>query len=466
MRRCCAILLLSALTAVTLCGCGGEAGERAFDAVMQEDASLKNQPKNQPENRKYTYCNDTSLYYTDYADGSGELVMRDLETGREVRSRREGICEVIYVDNEWVYYTKETDLEDVITERQVWRMPVRALGGEKGGEASGEVTAEEELLLEEAEGFDDPVGVQCDGTYLVYVTADTYRYRQYNIPERIYEGNGPMEERDDYMGEMYLWKGSVFWQAEEGLIRKELASNRIETIFPENSDGEVWVVPDGVFWEVMDDSGHSEIWRYSGQKDPEKIIDGSEIETLLEEQGMMTCANTKEHAYSVDGMFERDLRLYLQIFVYGWGAVTCENRAVISVELGGEGELQRETGLTQCLVNPPERQEIIEKYTVSGAVEGRSIDEIYRSRGTCVAMTEEFCLMYLENAEEKKNMWACYEFSTGEFKYLTKKDREFFLMYYDRYNTCLEGKIKEDVVDMYPNDWQFICSAMPNNYDL
>ena len=61
--------------------------------------------------------------------------------------------------------------------------------------------------------------------------------------------------------------------------------------------------------------------------------------------------------------------------------------------------------------------------------------------------------MYLEHTGAKKNQYASYDLHTREFKWLTEKDAEVYLQYYDRYN-CSDGNLGS----------YYLMYSLPNNY--
>lgn len=140
--------------------------------------------------------------------------------------------------------------------------------------------------------------------------------------------------------------------------------------------------------------------------------------------------------------------------------IEVKNMVVLRKELDSSGKLCLEKKLSKCLENPEENQQVFSKFVSRGTSE-----YFYRSRGLCMCMTEDICLMYVENTEKKRNMWACYDFTTGKFRYITKKDTEWYLMYYDRYNTFHTGILHEDPLDFDQYQYMKVISVLPNNYD-
>lgn len=466
------------LAVCLLTGCGGEyAGVSEKGAVSGSSVSgsavsgsaieEKKETEEKSEPRKYTFCNDRNLYYR----GVDEMTERSLEDGSERKIEVKNIKRICYVDNAWVYYTKETEVYDpddgstVVDETQVWRAPVEKENRWQMNEQR------EELILEDKEGFACDTateGVWCDGVYVVYVSDETNQYRQFNIAEKKFESSSLESEdySEDYMGELVVCGGSAFVVYQEmGLIRKKLESDEVETVFEGDGLIDVTATETDVFWSAESkDKGNSdnfgEIWMCSAAGEKRQLVTTSEIKQLLQKEKVTAL---KSQHFGTHGMFVRENHLYIQLFICGDETVKGENAVgvnmvVLRKELDPSGKLCLEKKLTQCLENPEENQQVFSKFL------GRGTSEyIYRSRGLCMYMTEDICLMYVENTQKKKNMWACYDFTTGKFRYITKKDSEWYLMYYDRYNTFHTGNLHEDPLDFV--QYMDVIQMLPNNYD-
>lgn len=435
------------LAVACLSGCGGEfagkqgggavsgsavSGQAVSGAAVNESAVKEQELSGHTGN--YTYCNDRYVYY----DGADELIGRNIDTGKETAVKIKNIESVCYADNDWVYYTKEPRNDEIWEE--VWRVPVK-----KGEEWELDKPGEE-LLLQEKEGFDSPEGALCDGRYIVYMTGETYRYRQYNIEKKAYESCKSLEKWDDYSGTMFfLWNGAVFIDyVEHGMVRKRLDHDEVEKVTSA---------------EYEDVSG---------------AATASEIETVLKEERLLSCpvSQKHKHAFRENGMFVSGNRLYIQIFIHSYGDAEndgpeCQNMVILSKETGrASGKLRYEKQLSGCLENSEGTKKAVTKIRPGSGVAFYEEEVFYQSRGLIVMMLESKCLMYVEDPKEKKNRWACYDLDTGEFRYITEKDREWYMRYYDCHNSMLQGRMQDDPVDMYVNDYQAILYMMPNNYDL
>lgn len=266
-------------------------GGAVSDPVVSGSAvSQKEKAAAEYDDSAYTYCNDQYVYYAD----AFELAAWNRDTGEKTAVEIKDIEQVCYADNDWVYYVTVTEEHD-----DVWRMPVKK-DGKWGLDEQGK-----ELLLEEEEGFDDPERALCDGRYIVYITAGTYKYREYDIEKKAYEPNGDLEKWDDYTGGITLCGGSVFLPGLEGLLRKKLGSDEVETVINEfpgsvaEGDGELFIQSD-----PYDEKDDWNILQYSLQTGKIKtFIDKSEIKKILKEEGLLSCPLRQKHEFQEYGMF-------------------------------------------------------------------------------------------------------------------------------------------------------------------
>lgn len=419
---------------------------------------------------KFTYCSDRHLYYV---SDDNELIERDRKDGseRKVRVGEKdddvgGGIELSYVDNDWVYWEKA--YSSVL---RIWRAPIRK---EKQWQLDG--TATELVFEEKIENLTFGVGARlwCDGEYIVYnYESDLIsEYREYNIRNKSFETsvlppiNFRWTDSYSYYKILAVNHGYAVVTDQNKTFLKKIGSGEsdaVNVICDIDEDSDEWtndgvlLGEQGFFWAKMGNNGKFlEIWRYEPEGGKERLAEGSQIRKILKDGGVLNCQSREKHTIEACGKFIRDGRIYVQLQIEGdEDGVICKNMAIISISLDGSGEMRVEKTLTDYLKNPKENQKVFEKNQRHAPSEAC----IYRSRGMCVSMTEEICLMYLENREKKENGYACYNFSTGKFQWLTEKDAEWWVRYYDYFN-IFPG-------DHYEKSDFFMRNAMmPNNYDF
>lgn len=452
------LMLIACFIMGTLSGCGGKSagssgsGDVSGRAVSEGAVSgggVSGLPATAPpvQEKADTFCNDRYVYY----QKGFELVERPLAGGAGRGTEVEDLSYVCYADNDWVYYVKENINDD---RHQIWRAPVIQSGGWQLH------PDREELVLEDKQGFQEsPGGVWCDGKYIVYISDKTYKYREYDIQEKRYHDSVRLEKCKE-ISNVALCGENVFISAwDDGLLRKRLGSDETEQIHKEpayymTAAGTDLFWADG-FQEIKD------VWRCPAEGKARRLITVSEIRQLLENEGYDHCALSDSHKYLDFGLFVRARRLYIQIHMRHDKKPCCSHIVVISKDLEDGGALQVEKKLTQCL-NPLENSgKALWKMGRNG---GRNVT--YMNRGLCVMMTEDTCLMYLEDQEKKKNRWAYYDFKTGGLRFVSEKDAGGCLMYSGRYHTLYNLRLEREILDMDAAVYSYINDVLPNNYDF
>ncbi len=454
------LLLLMALAAGTCAGCGGEYIGMSGKGVVSgggvsgqavSDGAVK--PAGKDRSKKYTYCNERNLYYIGY---DSKAVECNRQTGEEriLQMEVDAIC---YVDADWLYYL--TYIGDEINSRdQIWRVPVRKEQQWKVDESAAEMILEKDLG-----GSGQYIDYWCNGSYIIFV-GDTEEsnslLQMYNIRKKQYD---PAEDTEVW-NILALVEDRVIFDGEKGLGEKKFGAEPVNWFHEMEKELflDVYTLDtekDEFFWgECKSGQKHPVLWRYrlkDGEK--KKIADEDQIRQFLEKKGLLDdCEVAADHEISIWGVFVQEGTFYVLIHIVGGGGFVgeedtpplCNNNVVISKELGSSGEWRWEEEINEHLHNPESEQKIFRKIGRQG-----EIDCIYRSRGNVVALAEGICLMYLEHTGAKKNQYASYDLHTREFKWLTEKDAEVYLQYYDRYN-CSDGNLGS----------YYLMYSLPNNY--
>lgn len=491
------------LVLLLLSGCGGEYGELSENTGALNGTSSPSAVSGEAVAKsvgasRYTYCSDWNLYYIrDSYSEDARLVERSLEDGSEREIPMKDIHEICYADNDWVYYAKRTTVEkdeDIHTiVGEVWRAPIDKTSCQMDERAEELVLKENNrvgMVVSRSHVGCDYRGILCDGRYIVFCGGEwtgpegvqslhTF-LRVYDIQAGSYLHEKRFRE-DVFCYDILdvdLCGDSVFLcsEGEDGdgeLVRVKLDTGEKSVAAPfenfrldEEMASYVSATSDGdIFWKNFNGK-EEEIWQYhlAEQKSFCLIRDG-EFRELLESRGLLDCSvGGKKHMFWSEDCFVRAGRLYVQMEIEGEGnhGEICHNRVIVSKELGKpEAELVFEDGLNECLANPESRQKIFTKKF--DGIYGRqpsSTKAFFRSRGFCVGMTEDKCLMYLENEDEKKNMPACYDFQTGKLRFLDEKEDWILRNVYAADNWVLTGD-SGNYIEPYE-----ICGSMPNNYDV
>lgn len=433
-----------------LSGCGGQyAGIAEGDAVSGDAISssavsgeavsgnavreegVRSRVKNQDT---YTYCNTTHLYYADQngpeylsdpqdkESTSCEYIMEyDLLDGSERRIPKADLTQIVYVDDEWVYYItdfyEELDEEtEYVYQSRLWRAPV------EGGELREE---KEELVLTEENGI--VAGRLCgDRKYFVYTTEESGIYTKWDLEEERYIGD---YDQEDYEFSQILGvkDGKVILLLGYDLVCQEPAEEGFDVISPEASGYEILVsmTDTHVFYieRAEEDSVLSTYRLSDGGR--EKLASRQQLQKLLRREGVLDRSQGKDPTWYVDHLLAAGDRLYIQIDI-SWkeNGVTYRDKAVCSCADSGNGKLRYEKELTECLKNPGENQKVFTKHYYRANEE----KALFLSRGSVIAVAQEKIYFCLYDPEKEKNTLACFDLSSGKFKFLTKKDMEGYVL--------------------------------------
>lgn len=468
------------LFVVSLTGCGGEyAGTIEGDAVSGGAVSgsavsggsvsgqaVSGQALQEEGTRdfvsvekkgKYRFCNDSHLYYME--DDWEPIVEYDLSDGsrREIKFGKEQLGEnpvkrivsLCRVDNDWVWYVKEIETDACpFHQRELWRAPIE---NKKLNVKKEEFVFSDPLVMSE-------VQIYCDGRYLLYTTdtdLSSY-YRKYDLKEKKYVYNAePNEDEDEVDMLVAVAGGAAFVEGYDGLFRQNIDSTETVTVTKEIIDQKMAATEEDLFYlqeaeEEEEDDYVFNIWQYhvpDGSK--KEIITDEQLQKALKAQGLL---NSAKQSMTPEYLFVSGDRLYVQVDLrWRENKVIIQRKAVFSQKIGGKDGLRYEKGLTECLANPVKNQKKFEKIYDDEDDEGEM--SLFLSRGTCLYMSEEKCFMELYDPEQDKNRVACYDLSSGSMKFLTKKDPDWYVPFYD-------GVLPDWAETLYPDD---IRCDLPNN---
>lgn len=459
------IVLCVSLVFLLLTGCGGEYGadasggaESASGTAINVSGQAVSDDSIQSGGEKHRLCSDSHLYYIDNRDHENDDVLFEhaLADGSERQIKIEGLLDVWYADNHWVYYEKlgEEPAEYEAFLIQFCRAPVE---GERMNEKK------EEVLFEKG----DIEILYCDGRYVLYNAYTTpyddeyTEYDIYDIKEKEHFAYGM-----SHVELLAVIDGSAFIcgcmeGTEWAMYRQDLNSRKVSKISDENVPGGTITYTESEFFYVDSYADHPVIWNYHLSDDnhmkndsKEKIVTDTQIKDFLIQEGFLDDSKGEGRDYFVDKLFLFGERLYAQVEINWFGSDLSspmhKNKVVFSKGLKyGEG-IRCEKELTRCLANPVKNQKVVNRYYYNKS----SFPVIFLSRGTCIGMVENKCFMRLYHTEKEKNMLAYYDLLTGGLKFLTEKDPEWYLLLYDGRLSVVE------VSNGVPGD-----NDMPNNQD-
>lgn len=475
-------VLIVCLLMGALSGCGGEyktsssGGEKSASvaAVTVSGQAINSQvvtgsaitlQEEHPE--QYRFCSKTHLYYSDDEGKENFLVERSLLDSSERKIYINNFEKVCYVDDDWVYYVKWTQsdkAEDRDYYDQLWRAPIQKKKSKRTLDVS-----KEELIFTEKSGIGDGKfdysweGFYCDGRYVLYTTNENYTFKKYDLKKGEYVKLSGRKKYDIATLVAVCGKTAFisFSTLGEGMYRMELDSGELIRLtdargFEEDVAGtekELFYVERFYYVEGFDVESQT-VWQYQiedGTK--QKLIVSSQLKKKLEQENLMDFSKGKEHFYSVADLFVRKNHLYCQVsLTWMEGETHYQDYVIFRVEPGKPGELIYEKELSEVLKNPAENQKVFDKQSWAPGGGPSRENIIYRSRGGVILMTEESAYCVLYNPKEGKNRLGCYDFASGQMKYLTKKDREFARMMYRYGDVLFRGAYQWGCLYFLPNN--------------
>ena len=401
--------------------------------------------------KKYRFCNDNYLYYKSTEKDS--LTERNLSDGSEREIRIGNYQALCYVDNDQIYYLKKKREEgEVAFQSELWRAPVE----------DGKMNVKKaELVFTEKLGIDSAY-IHCDGRYLVYIAGvfSEFKFTSYDLQRKkvLWQGEAAA---------LYGMAGGAAFFYDEDIMRQNLDSlypmdepSEEDMYVSEERDGIITMTDTDIFYAAEEYSeDYSEniaiIQNHIKDSTTKVIITHGQIKRSLIEEGFIDRGQEEHYVYYPERIFVSGNRLYVQMDI-SWSRdkVVCWNKAVFSQEIGAEGKLHYEKGLTTCLANPKKDQKVFKKITDERDEEG--MDTLYLSRGGCLYMIEGKCFMYLYDSGKGRNRVACYDLASGKFTFLTEKDADWYLPYYDGAIPYWKAFVSRQEIGM----------DMPNNKDV
>ncbi|MCM1244899.1 MAG: hypothetical protein NC293_04545 [Roseburia sp.] len=452
MRKCKLLILCCImLCAGVLTGCGGEyAGLTEGDAVsgsavsgeaVSGDAIKENAVSGSAvENRdgkmsrkeagqdmsRHRFCTDTNLYYVSENEEKLMQARGDGTHGKCIREwplkkNEEIMVEVVYADENWLYYDVNFDWEYEVT----YRAPIEK---DAKGQDVVQFSKEEELVRDEL---------------LIprYADSDYYFYEDYddNVVKYDLKRKEKVSETN-LMGEIFRVKGH-YVMADENMI------------YSQKTDSGQWE-------ELSDYTGwSSDVWMIA-QRDEEEIFypryvtigkldlrieimryDGTQVQNFVTWEQLDHAAKEATGVEKLDvcrlnNIFWQEGRLYLQMQT-GWMEGKTYHMGYMIFSKGekeGASGLRYEKELTECMKSyVKERSGKWTDIDEDAPEDGETVfvEHMLVNEAQCIAMAEGNAYLSLFDYDKDKGRVACYDLFTGKFQWISKKDPEFHMLKYD-----------------------------------
>lgn len=412
------LMVMIAATMLALTACGGyqiETGSVSGGAVSGQAVSEK------PEETG-RFCNDTHLYYQPWEsdDEMETIVERDFADGSERKIKIKDLYDLLYVDNDWIYYEKCENSTDEKT-ASFWRAPVEKINGKD------QVNEEkEELVCKPKDGVGHRIShfackVFCNGRFIAHASAEKYKLCVFDIQKGEYVDT---TQKDDIFCNItgVSEAGAVIEDKNTWWLDGKKGKLSVIRSYPHNeyggrasyvNGGKVFLTGSLLYNEGGDaEVANTEVELYLPpcKEFPDgklqKVSTQDELKTVLEQEGYLDAL--KEYDIYIFNVFFRKNTVYYQVFLSGE-----KNKdfylynVILSKSLQPGSELKVENELTKILSNAKENQQL---------------------SGVCVEITDKYAIMLVENGDDKEQL-LYYDFDTGEVKKITEKDQEWYLPY-------------------------------------
>ncbi len=441
------------LAVLLFAGCGGEyAGLTEGDAVSGSAVSgeavsgdaIREKPVSGPavENEKdgmsgkkvkqdmssHRFCTDTNLYYISY-DEEKLMQARTDGTHRKcikewpAKTDEENSVEVVYADENWLYYDVVFDYEEEIT----YRAPI-----EKDAQGYDVVKFQEEEELVKT-GLMIPL--YADSEYYFYEDLDTDQVVKYDLKRKTKDSEADATSysgsifriKDHYVmvtefGEIYVQNiDSAKWKR----VSRSTDGDESEELFVDNT---VAVFYPQYITEKKKDRGF-QIKRYDGKQEKD-FVTWEQLDHAVKEAAGVE----KLDVCMPNRLFWQDGRLYIQLQT-GWMKDGTYHMGYMIFSQGeneyGSG-FRYEKGLTEHMKSHvKERAGKWSGYDFEDKKETVFVEHMVVSDAQCIAMVEGKAYLSLFDHEKDKGRLGCYDLNTGKFEWIGKKDAAFYKLGYD-----------------------------------
>lgn len=424
MKRKRIILLCAILAGVFVSGCGGEytgksvSGDAVSGQVVSGDAVSQDAVKVQKEIKKgnknyHRFATDTNFYLPyggsgwreDGRDGFVMYLKKDLSEKEKVKV--EELLRLLCVTDEGIYYNKR--------DNTLWRMPIGK--NEKGTDVPK--PEEEEQILEEKDGIIADSGCYVDDSCIVYITyeGDAVKYDRKTGKKSSHRLEGNIASIS-YIGEGCLIVANMY----SGYSHWDLTEDTWTKFFKDMDAGEDPVAVNGnfYFYAASDRTGGGEEIRlYDAKKREDKVfVSGDQLDAACE--AYVKRRGGKYKSSYIWQIFSYEDKFYVEMQVDWSNNDTYQMEYVtLCAGVSQKAKLYVEQDWMDFKGKNSEDDMIREK--VDGC------KKVIYNASSGIRMVDGKVIMLLGNAEDI----AYYDPVKKTGKIITKKDREYYLPYYD-----------------------------------
>ncbi len=372
-----------------------------------------------PGKDSYPFCSGNNLY----TRKGKQIEQRTLDGTLLCSYKVKYLKELWWVDNGWIYYSV---LPSGNSAEELWRVPFSQADGTDRILWDGK-----EKLLK-----DRYISALCiSGSYVVYRGNRTY-YR-YDLQQKTSlalacKGRQKYILRTEFISTLPnvpLVKDGFVFLGDPHYVHHfyclDIENWKIQKIPKHKLYYDRLVASEHAFFYV---SGHN-IWKYDPATNQSALFaDKKSINKIVQDSN--PSAAHKKVKWDIYGIFGDYDKVYIQIYSYWMQKEQAKGKAkagseskqdhyrmvILSLQQDTPSTLCYEKGLSECL---KEKSKTIYLRHFDCTAESGEIWNIVD--GNCIL------LLYAEGKEKRKTMReGCYSIKTGSFKYITKKDREYY----------------------------------------
>lgn len=432
------LMLFTALAAGMCGGCGGEFAGISRDGTVSGSAvsggvvsgqavSPENGGTDREERQNANFCTDTNLY-VEIEDENGEdvdgityVAQMRLDGSEKKRIEIPDLCELISVEETGLFYVRspwnETEESGIDI---LCRAPV-----EKGGDGFDVVRTDqaEELSGQEVGAIDS---VCVDSQYIVYSKGEDvvkYDRRSKQTVSEI-DMNSPALNVRKCGNYFVLWDGwndSLYYQERDEKNWKKIGEGK------EIYDAGVVFGQDVFFYETDDDS---DIYLCDLRKAESKVF-------ISEEQLERACtglAGLKQLEFcGIQDMWYEAGRLYVHCEAAWTQGKEYHMAYFLFSRSPEETEIRYEKEITECMSSMGRNRKgrFITGPDYHWKSERTAVEHAVVNDAQCYRIINGKAYFSIYDYEKKKGQAGCYDLDTGKFRWLTKKDREYYEPWYE-----------------------------------
>lgn len=443
------ILLCTGLIAGVLTGCGGKyetmpvgTGEGISGEAVSGQAVTEEETETDGTGG-HCYHTDTNLYRDSY----GNVVIQtrlDSSHGKKIKLKGEG-CELITIRDNNLYYLAakhDPDGDDIST--SIFRVPI---GKDSDGYDEVRTKQAEELMNEPSSAEFDEVCVTSQ--YIYWFLDSSSSIIKYDLQQKKEVPVNDLEtsERTPEIEFVPCGNHMVAISAEEGLF----VQNMDDTEWAEVSDNEEIAWNNRAFNEkyffYTGDYGYEENIRKVdlSEKSEEAFVTKKQLRQAVAGALGINAENDSLEVCSITDLFCQTTRCYVQVQA-NWMQEDVYHMAYLILSQGqDETELTYEKELTECMWSHGTARK--GKWMNQTLADHMVIDEwvcqkhVLLNESKCYRIINGKAYLYLYDKEKGKGRVGCYELEKGEFRWLSKKDAEYYEPCYtdpNDYDTLME----------------------------